>query len=455
MRQKYLYLTVLLILLTGLVLSGRAYTGAADFAGTWKGAIIIGANKLEIHLELKVSEDGALTGNIDIPAQGAVDLPLVDFRLDGSAINFKIANVPGDPTFNGKLKGNSIEGSFFQSGQTFPFKVERAEETPEVKEPDDYATGEYDITEKEVEIPVEGGTLAGTLTIPEEVEGPLQAAVLVAGSGPTDRNGNNPLIPQKVDTLKEIAYYLSSRGILTLRYDKRGIAGSKELFKGSTPPFRLFMEDVLKSVEYVQSLAVVNPDRVYIVGHSEGATLAAMAAAESNDLAGIVLIAGPGFKHSEVLRKQVAEIGAAEEAAGAPDGFQKQMLKALDDLYDAIRNDTTFDFSGYGILQKYAAIYLSLYNQKEFARDWLEVDPAEYLKKVNIPVCVIQGTTDSRVSEEDARALAAAAAPEKRELHIFEGVNHFLKKAPRGMVESGKRIYGELLEAIYLFIKQH
>lgn len=313
--------------------------------------------------------------------------------------------------------------------------------------------GPYNVVERDVYIPTEGGNLLGILAFPEGVDNPDKAVIFVAGSGPTDRDGNNPLIPGKIDNLKEMAHFLASNGIVTLRYDKRGIAGSSQLFTGETPPFSMYKDDLINCVEYLKSLGGVEDKKIYIAGHSEGSTLAIMAGNERSDLAGLILLSGPGFKQAEVLRAQIEEAGIMAEESGAPQGFKTKLLTALNDLYEALRNDTPFDITKYEMSEDYKAIYLSLANQRDFAKEWIDVDPSELLKGITAPVCIIQGDADTQVTVADAKSLAAAI--EGEELHIFQGIDHVLKKVGMTPLPYGdplRRVDGQVLKTILEFV---
>ena len=102
---------------------------AKPFEGTWNGALSVMGQELEIVIELSLDEEKNIQGNIDVPAQGAVDIPLGEFNLDGKKISFKIVHpqVQGDPTFNGELDetGKKIAGEFSQGGAVGAFSVEK------------------------------------------------------------------------------------------------------------------------------------------------------------------------------------------------------------------------------------------------------------------------------------------------------------------------------------------
>jgi len=117
--------TTFMCLLVVAVLAGSSPLAAADesaFAGYWDGSIALLGTAVGIRVHFG-HEDGAWTGTIDIPMQGARDLPLDNIVVSGDSITFAIAGVPGNPTFNGALDGDTIAGPFSQSGQTFSFEA--------------------------------------------------------------------------------------------------------------------------------------------------------------------------------------------------------------------------------------------------------------------------------------------------------------------------------------------
>jgi CubicO group peptidase (beta-lactamase class C family) len=115
-----------LVIVALLVAGIAAADSTAGIAGRWEGAIEIPGAKLEVQIDLQSSDDG-WTGMISIPAQNARDLPLTDITVDGTTVGFSIEGVPGDPTFKGALEGDVLAGEFTQGGQTFPFRLSRAE----------------------------------------------------------------------------------------------------------------------------------------------------------------------------------------------------------------------------------------------------------------------------------------------------------------------------------------
>lgn len=308
--------------------------------------------------------------------------------------------------------------------------------------------------EQDVQVPARGGSLAATLSYPADAAGEVPGVVIVAGSGPTDRDGNNPLIPGHVNTYKEIAHYLASRGVAVLRYDKRGIGGSAGLALAETPPFSWYADDVQSCVEFLASVNGVDENGVFVAGHSEGGVLALMAASAGSELAGLVLLSAPGYPLDYTLKLQIGAQADALESMGLA-GIKEKMLTALDDLYDAIRTGEPFDYTAYGLPNDYASIYLSLDAQREFAEGFLFVDPAELARQVDVPVCIIQGTADTQVYVDNALNLVSAIGEEEAEVYIVEGVDHVLKPTegePLPYGDPSRRVSPEVLEAIESFL---
>lgn len=312
---------------------------------------------------------------------------------------------------------------------------------------------EANFNEVEVQVPARGGSLAATLSIPVDAASKVPGVVIVAGSGPTDRDGNNPLILGEVNTYKEIAHYLASTGIAVLRYDKRGIGRSAGLALSGTPPFEWYAEDAASCVEFLKSIEEVDAGRVFLAGHSEGGVLALMAATTGSDIAGLILLSSPGYPMHHTLRLQMEAQGDAAESMGLA-GMKEKVLTALDDLYEAIRTGKPFDYSIYGLPQELASVYLSLDLQREFTEGMLFADPAEMARQVSVPVCIVQGTADTQVGVENALALADAVG-DGVEAHIIEGVDHVLKPTagePLPYGDPSRRVSPEVLEAIEGFV---
>ncbi|WP_211302560.1 alpha/beta hydrolase family protein [Nannocystis exedens] len=249
------------------------------------------------------------------------------------------------------------------------------------------------------------GDIDGSLLLPAGC-GPFEVVLIHAGSGPTDRDGNSPGMVN--DSLKLLAEGLADRGVAAVRFDKRGVAASAAAGPASERDYRLDMY-VDDAAAWVERLAGDERFRgVTIAGHSEGALIGMLAAQESPADA-FVSIAGAGRPAAEVLREQLAErlsgrLLAEANAIIASLEAGEEVAEVSPELYGLFRPS----------VQPYL---LSLFPH----------DPAAIVAELEVPVAIVQGTTDIQVSIVDAERLASAAP--KARLMIVEGMNHVLKAA--------------------------
>src|SRR5438309_6580912 len=145
--------------------------------------------------------------------------------------------------------------------------------------------------------------LGGTLTVPRDATGRVPVVVIIAGSGPTDRNGNS-LMGIRPNSYAQLAWRLAEHGIATLRYDKRGLPGTQGTFDITRTTVDDFAADARAAAE---SLArEPRFSRVVLVGHSEGASLALIAARQGAPVAGVISVSGLGRPLGEVMRDQLS-----------------------------------------------------------------------------------------------------------------------------------------------------
>lgn len=265
-------------------------------------------------------------------------------------------------------------------------------------------------TPREVTIVDGAVTLHGTMLLPDG-EAKVPGVVIVAGSGATDRDGNSRLGTQtlKNDSLKLLAEQLAAHGIASLRFDKRAIGASHVTnLDEASLRFATYVADAVKWT----ALLAADPriSRVVLIGHSEGALVATMAA-ETVPVAGVVTIAGAGEPAAAVLRRQFRS-GALPAPLVAP------AEATLDSLVAGMPVATP------------PPELLALFRPsvQPYLMSWLPLDPAKELAKLTVPVLIVQGSTDLQIGESDARALAAAKPDAK--LVIIPGMNHVLKTAP-------------------------
>lgn len=262
-------------------------------------------------------------------------------------------------------------------------------------------------SEVEIVLDTPTGKLAGSLLLPK-AGGPLPVALIIAGSGPTDRDGNSTMIAGRNDSLRLLARALAASGIASVRYDKRGIgASAAAMTSESALRFETYIDDAAAWIARLKG----DPrfSAVAVVGHSEGA-LIGMAAAKHAGAAAFVSIAGVGTPLPAILRRQLA--GKLPPALLAENA---RILSALERGEEVDQVPPALAMLYRPSVQPY------LISQFRYL-------PAERIAALQVPVLIVQGTTDIQVGVEDARALKRAS-PGAR-LEIVEGMNHVLKLVP-------------------------
>jgi len=250
------------------------------------------------------------------------------------------------------------------------------------------------------------GRLEGTLERPAGAK-PAVCALIVAGSGPTDRDGNQE--GSRNDSLKQLAEGLTRRGICTLRYDKRGIGASVgALAAESDLRFDIYVADAAAWIARLKRVG--GAPRVAAVGHSEGA-LVALIAARHAQAAAIVSIAGAGRPAAELIQEQLQRLPDATRRRG------EAILREL--VAGRLVRDVPGEFGG-----------LFRLSVQPYLISWSAYNPAEEMRRPGMPVLIVQGTTDLQVPVGDAKILAAANP--LANLNLIADMNHVLKRAAPG-----------------------
>lgn len=247
--------------------------------------------------------------------------------------------------------------------------------------------------------------LEGLLEFPKTT-----VVVFIAGSGPTDRNGNS-VTGLKTNCYKQLATALQTNGYATLRYDKRTInlSNMPKSVDFSEKSFEVLEEDLLVFLQAVEKDERVSD--VILLGHSQGALIAKMTAQKMKKISAVISLAGAGRPIGEVIRDQLKNGGLNEEGLMEYDSVYQSALKGK---FIEVKNPflkSIFSKSAF-----------------QFISSWMNIDPQEEIKKLNIPVLVINGTTDLQVPISEAELLLKAQ-PNAEKLFI-EGMNHVLKDAP-------------------------
>lgn len=261
--------------------------------------------------------------------------------------------------------------------------------------------------EQAVRLDTPTGTLHGTLLVPPG-SGPHPAVLIIAGSGPTDRNGNTPLVPGANNSLKLLAEGLAAHGVASLRYDKRGVRQSAPAGPNEAElRFDIYADDAAAWVRQLRSDSRFSS--VVVVGHSEGSLLG-MLAAQRAQADAFVSIAGVARRASEVLRDQL-------RPQLPPDLWQES-----ERILAALEAGRTAD--------SVPAPLLALYRPsvQPYLVSWFRYTPTEEITRVPGTVLIAQGTTDIQVGVAEAETLKRSRPD--AELLIVAGMNHVLKLVP-------------------------
>jgi uncharacterized protein len=281
------------------------------------------------------------------------------------------------------------------------------------------------------------GEIKGTLTLPKQKTN-IPVVLIIAGSGPTDRDGNSPL-GVKANSYKLIAEALRKKGIASVRYDKWGIGESKD----ST-----FNEKDLVFDDYVNDakawIAFLSKDKRFskkvIAGHSEGSLIGMIAAAGNPEVNAYISISGISRPADEILKEQLA----------------LQPKSARDIIFPMLDTLKKGDTLHYVPKKLYSLFRPSI---QPYMISWMRYDPSEVIRKLTIPVLILQGSMDIQVPVADADALAAAL-PSATKV-IITNMNHVLKDCETAEAKKQMEVYADpklpldkiFVKEVILFIK--
>lgn len=250
------------------------------------------------------------------------------------------------------------------------------------------------------------GVLSGTLLLPS-ASGKVPVVLIVAGSGPTDRDGNSAMLPGKNNAYKLLAEALRAGGIASVRYDKRGIGASAgAATREADLRFETFVGDAAAWIQKVRADARFST--ITVAGHSEGSLIGMLAAASAGADA-FVSISGPARNATAIIREQLRPL--------PPDAWQQseRILALLEAGTLAGDVPTTSPFP-----QLYRA------SVQPYLISWFKYTPSAEIAKLTIPILILQGTTDMQVTRAEADALHAAAP--RSTVRIVDGMNHVMKR---------------------------
>lgn len=429
--------------------------GPAPLIGDWQGKLNTGAISLRIVFHIKSDTAGKLSATMDSPDQSAYGLPVGDVTIDGKAVKLVLPAVNG--VYEGTLSdsGKVIDGRWEQGGASLPLVITLSD-TPIVptKRPQT-PEAPFPYTETNITFPsiAKGITLAGTLTVPKG-PGPFPTAIFVSGSGGQDRD--ETLLGHK--PFHVLADQLARLGIASLRYDDRGVGKSTGDQAAGTS--KDFANDAEGAVRFLKTAANVKRNKIGFVGHSEGGLIAPMVAARNPDVAFVVMLAGPGVPGKDVILKQSEAIMKTMKATPAEiKKSRESQLKIIAAVEAVVRkNPTNPDPNKLvaALKKETDSLIASLPPEQkaeaqknramvdaqvqQYATPWfryfLTYDPRTALRKVTVPVLVMNGDKDVQViasqNVPEVEKALRSGGNQRVTVRLMPGLNHLFQHAGTG-----------------------
>jgi pimeloyl-ACP methyl ester carboxylesterase len=444
---------------TGLLIPDRITAQAAVdkqlLTGSWLGRISAGAVTLRVVFNLSLFEKDSLVATFDSPDQGAKNIKIGPVTLDGNILKIQAPLMLAE--YIGTIKNDTlIDGTFKQAGNSLPLNLVKLKTAFVLKRPQEpappfpYTTEDVTFINEKFNI-----RLAGTLTIPEG-EGPFPAAILITGSGSQNRNeelfGHKPFLV--------IADYLTRNGIAVLRYDDRGVGGSKGSPLNSTTAD--FATDAEAAFNFLKTRSEISSAAIGFIGHSEGGLIAPIVAASNQQTAFIISLAGMGVPGGKITEWQAREIG---RLSGVNEKTIKKGISQNKKLLAVLEKEPDNKKAEEKMIALYRKILLKEKNSDEdiekavtslkqttppvtykWTRFYLSTDPAVYWKKVKCPVLALNGSKDLQVAaDENLKAIEKAllsGGNKSVKTMKFPGLNHLFQHCKTGLVSE----YGEIEE---------
>ncbi|MBN1650592.1 MAG: alpha/beta fold hydrolase [Bacteroidales bacterium] len=408
---------------------------AQDISGKWNGILKIQGTSLRLVFNIS-KPDSTYNATMDSPHQGAYGLPVTSISYSNATLVIELAYA--GIKFQGTLNNvQAFVGTFTQAGQSFPLILNKGEVEKENRVRPQEPTEPYPYYSEEVEFEnVKADIdLAATLTLPTK-QGKFPAVILISGSGPQNRDeelfGHKPFLV--------LADFLTRNGVAVLRFDDRGIGKSTGDFNKATTYD--FAQDVEYAIEYLQNRQEINKDKIGLIGHSEGGIIASMIASENKNIDFIVLMAGPALRGDKLLLLQKYKMEMQR-------GIDKQLIDFNQQIfagaYAIILNERLNSVLISDSLSKY---FTSKYGQalpenqklalvKQLSSPWMidfiRLDPADCLSKINCPVLALNGSKDIQVpAEENLARFNEILNNSNADIKELPNLNHLFQECESG-----------------------
>ena len=404
---------------------------AQSLRGDWSGKLSLPMGKLRIVIHL-TEEAGRWSATLDSPDQGAYALRAdeVEVRGDSLFLRLNALHLRYTALRDGE---DQLVGNFEQGGMSLPLSLRR------VAKAEDTKSAPTTYTEEELTIPVSGSSvvLSGSLALPKSGKAPYPTLILITGSGPQDRDetvfGHKPFL--------DITRRLTEAGFAVFRYDDRGVGKSTGIFMASH--VQDFVRDAEAVVKAMKEHKAVNPQRIFLLGHSEGSYIASKVVSQDRSLAGIVSLAGPVFGMDRILADQMDALsllggksdeeratlrkgnlevyGLMQDKRLSLDEVKAKAAKVVERLLPVMTSDTTM----------YGTIRTQIMGQfTPYLRELLQLDIEGTWRSVRCPVIGLFGEMDKQVLPSNAAELLRLQP--KAQVQVFPKLNHLFLPSSTG-----------------------
>lgn len=422
--------------LTSVVFAMMAFAANAQ-EGTWNGELNVMGNK--VPLVFNFSTNGC---TIDSPSQGVNGIQAEKTVKDDGTISVKVGMIGA--TFEGKMTDGEIKGTYVQNGFPLPLTLKPGKLV--VKRPQT-PVPPFPYKEESVSFTNAQYTFNGTLTLPENYSKNTPVVLMVTGSGQQDRD--EELFSHKPFAV--IADALARQGIASLRYDDRGWGDKSVNFADFTTDD--FRQDAAAAIPLLRKRF----NKVGILGHSEGGTIAMMLAAEGKaDF--IVSLAGMAISGKETLimqnRQAMTAIGLPKETV---DSYCNSISKALDEIASG-KKANEINIDDVPVALKPVTIKALQQADTPYIRHFLTIDVGKLLPKIKCPVLALNGTKDTQVDcDANTTRIEKGLADCKHSIKKIDGVNHMFQHCNTGIVTEYQQIEEtispEVLQEVAKWIK--
>ena len=451
--KKSIFIALIAVLLFAPTFSfGQTLNNYSKLNGSWQGVLIAEGDSQIVVLD--IVGDSMIKIMVSMPWSAFENLGASKISLQGDSLIFRVSQPQF--SFRGAVNYEKMQISgLFRQGKSYPLILQKTTnparmnrpQTP--KEPFTYRSEEVEFTNTKQNI-----KFAGTLTLPEG-NGPFPAVVLITGSGPQNRNeellGHQPFWV--------IADYLTRNGIAVLRYDDRGVGKSAGKYsEGTTLDFA---NDAEAAFDFLLKDKRIKSNKIGLMGHSEGGIIAPIVASRNKNVKFVVMLAGTGVDGKAVMLEQYRLI---LKASSIPDSIIAPLVDLNRQAFDIVLTTPDNTKAGEKIreatnsiilrmgedsakkynLTKLTAEKLILQILNPWMKEFMRLNPADYLSKVNCPILALNGDLDLQVPPDQNLPAIKKAVSKNKNGKLTEiklpGLNHLFQMAKTGSPSEYARI---------------